>query len=227
MIVLANSMWAPEVEASTATDKTLAINWEDIDAVGKQLPGSVSCFCHALAYSRTILDGEVHNWWEYDLNGGNPYNACANWRGAGYQRSAGSAAEIYQMAYDSINEGRPFIIHVSGRGTSWHYVTIVGYTNVTDPSNLSASNFLIIDAAPHSAAIGAENMAEVGYSLNYTGQYCYTSSGNAGHAVPDSTIERLCSAACEDISLKHDQKPLLAEAMEDESLFEWFAEMVQ
>ena len=202
-------MKAPTVEASTTTDKVLDINWEDIDEVGKQLPGSVTCFCHALAYSRTILDGEVHNWWEYDLNGGNPYNACANWRGAGYQRSAGSAYDIYQQAYESINEGRPFIVHVAGRGTGWHYITIVGYTNVTDPSNLSAENFLILDAAPHSAPTGAENMGAVGYCLNYTGQYCYTSSGNAGHyqAIPDSVIERLLAS---NPSLdKQDQKALL------------------
>lgn len=214
LLLFACFIWAPEAEASTTTDKTLAIDWEDIESVGKQLPGSVTCFCHALAYSRTILDGKVHNWWEYDLNGGSHYNACANWRGADYLRTAGSASDIYQKAYESINEGRPFIIHVSGRGTGWHYVTIVGYTNVTDVNDLDASNFLIIDAAPHSAPTGAENMAEVGYSLNYTGQYCYTSSGNAGHQIqiPDSVIERLL-ASNPDLN-KYDQKALLEAYLE-------------
>lgn len=54
--------------------------------------------------------------------------------------------EVYTLAYQNINAGKPFIVYVKG-GTNarkvngGHYVTIVGYQNVTSLNSLSANNF--------------------------------------------------------------------------------------
>ena len=171
------------VDASNKS-KTLSINWGNISSVGNQAArrwtgqswqSSDSCACFAMAYCRTILDGRVHYWNEYDVNGGtNQYNACAGWGKAGYRQGGRMTAnEIFKLAYDNINEGKPFVVFVQGSRSSWHYITIVGYQNVSSVSTLNANNFLIIDSCPGTTTKNAENMGAVGYSLKKNGSGLY------------------------------------------------------
>ncbi len=134
----------PEISTETSKmEKVLNINWDNRAAVGKQTPGTTSCGCYALAYSRTILDGFAHKWSEYDSTQG------AVWSRAGYGHDTStSQTATLKKAYDEINAGRPAILWVVGNNSpDTHYVTVVGYTGV-DPENLdslSEANFLIID----------------------------------------------------------------------------------
>lgn len=157
--------------------KTLPINWLLINSVGKQPSGSDACGCYALAYSRTILDGRIRRWNEFDAHGGgNVKNTLASWGAANYNSNfASNESTVYQQAVASINAGKPMVVRVHGtRSSRGHYVAIVGYTNVTDINNLSANNFLIIDSG--GGVYGCtENLGGVGYSLQKTSsgyQYC-------------------------------------------------------
>lgn len=96
-----------------------------------------------------------------------------------------TASEVYSEAYNSINNGRPFVVFVTGSRSTWHYITIVGYTNVTNPASLSANNFLIIDSVQGCTKSTTENMGSVGYNLKVNGtyQYAYTNSGSVGFSV--------------------------------------------
>ncbi|MGM9599431.1 MAG: S-layer homology domain-containing protein [Faecousia sp.] len=154
--------------AFAANSKTLNITWSQIAAVGNQPSGSDACGCYSLAYCRTILDHRVHYWSEYDTHGGtNPYDANAGWSKAGYiPAAAKTELELYQQVYKSISNGAPVIILVNGaRGASHHFITVVGYTNVTSISSLTASNFLFIDSVQGSTKSSAENLGSVGYRL--------------------------------------------------------------
>ena len=173
------------VDASVSSSKTLNINWAHITQVGNQASrkwngskwvSSDSCACFTMAYSRTILDGRVHYWSEYNINPGNDqYNACASWSEAGYRKGYSSSQnEVFKKAYDSINNNRPFVVFVQGSRSSWHYITIVGYLGVTSTNTLSATNFLIIDSCPGTTTKNVENMGGVGYSLKWSsGRYEY------------------------------------------------------
>lgn len=170
------------IKVEAASSKTLAVNWSNIAAVGNQPQGSDACACYSLAYCRTMLDGRVHSWSEYDVNGGNPYNSCASWSKGGYGSTPGvsSAQAAYRACYDSINNNRPAILFVTGSRSTWHYVTVIGYQNVTNANSLSASNFLIIDSCWFCSKSSAENMATAGYSAKNDGGYYYhlASSGS-------------------------------------------------
>ena len=149
--------------------KVLSINWSHIQAVGKQARGSDSCGCFSLAYSRTILDQRVHYWNEYDYNGGKTqYDARAWWGKANYNYTyQSSKAIVFKKAYDSINAGYPCIVRAKAPKAPYHFITIVGYTGVTDVNSLTARNFLIIDSCQGSSSSQAENMAGAGYDLLY------------------------------------------------------------
>ena len=176
---------ATALNVSAATSSTLSINWSHITSVGNQPKGSDACLCYSLAYCRTILDKKVHYWSEYDYNGGtNVYDACGYYSKANYiMANVAGTASVYTEAYNSINNGRPFIVFVSGSRTTWHFITIVGYTNVSNTNNLSASNFLIIDSVQGTPTTAVENMGSVGYSLRKNNggyyEYYYTNSGSA------------------------------------------------
>lgn len=182
-----------------AESKMLSVNWNHISSVGKQPTGSDACACYSLAYARTILDGYVHTWGEYDYNGYTSgtydvYNARAYWSLADYSaKYLWDAQSVYKKAYDSINAGRPFIIYVSGTGSKQHYVTVIGYENVTDSSSLSASNFLITDSVPNTVSGKAENLAAAGYGLKMTDsgyKYAYTENGSAASSSASSAAEK-------------------------------------
>ena len=158
----------------SSKDKTLNINWDNIAAVGKQEAHSVSCWCFANAYCRTIIDGRVHSWSEYDANGGySQFSAASSPQIAGYVRHVSYDKQASLKAiYDSINKGYPVVVNVSSYYAPDHFVAVVGYTNVTNTNSLSESNFLIIDSVYYKPN-AAENMGGTGYSILYDGGYHY------------------------------------------------------
>lgn len=175
-------------KVKAASSKVLAVNWNNIASVGNQPQGSDACACYSLAYCRTMLDGRVHSWSEYDVNGGNPYNSCASWTKGGYGYVAGvsTAQAAYRACYDSINNNRPAILFVTGSRSTGHYVTVIGYQNVSNANSLSASNFLIIDSCWFCSKSSPENMAAAGYSAkNDDGYYYHTT--NTGSVVSYDT----------------------------------------
>lgn len=174
-----------KVKAPDKKSKTLAINWSNITKVGNQAGGkngksSDSCMCFALAYCRTILDKKVYSWKDFNYNGRNGNHSqydSSGWFGkANYnKKTSKNQNDVFRAAYDSINAGKPMIVFVKGKRSAWHYITIVGYQNVTSANSLSAANFLIIDSCPGTTTKSAENMQKVGYSLkkNTSGRYEY------------------------------------------------------
>lgn len=144
------------ISSNAASDKILQINYSDINKVGMQDVSKVACACYAWAYAKTIVDKSVHYWNEFDKYGGmyGEGGAYSMWNGAKYPylKVATQANAFYYM-YQEIEFGRPvcvFVKSISG-GTQSHWVTVVGYTDVFDINNLSASNFLIIDPATYSS----------------------------------------------------------------------------
>lgn len=158
-------------KAPATKSKTLNVNWNEIAKVGNQPSGSDACGCYAVAYARTVLDGYAHSWSEYNYNrNGNPYDSCAAWSWGGFGSANASETDIYKLAVETIDSGKPMIIRVAGNGsrkTRGHYVTVVGYENVKD--GVSAANLLIIDPWPGSTTGGVENLGNLGYYA--LGQY--------------------------------------------------------
>lgn len=196
------------VVIAAGSEQKLNINWEHIKGVGHQTPYTQSCACFAVAYCRTMLDGKVHYWYEYDSNGGKygESGASARWGNGSYVKGAKSTVQgTLKAVYDQINSGRPAILHVKGgRSTGQHWVAVVGYQNVTDANNLSYSNFLIIDSVASKYQL--ENLATIGYSLLYTSgtgyQYVYTNSGKVsstgtGTPIPDGLVKEEYRTHCE------------------------------
>lgn len=150
-----------------ASDLTLAINWDLINQLGGQASGSDSCGCFSLAYCRTILDGRLRYWYEFDGNGGETqYDTYAMWSWGDYDIiQHDNMLSTYQAVYNTLNEGRPAIVHCNGypNRSSWHYVAIVGYQNVTNYNELNAYNFLMIDPGYYCGYI--ENFGGAGYTL--------------------------------------------------------------
>ena len=147
--------------------KMLEFDMELIKKVGYQAPKSKWCACYALAYCRTILDGKVQPYSNYSvgwLPKVNRYSYDVDWSKGNYTKvKASSTQALYKTLYDSINEGKPIIVHVKGNGsdsTYGHWIAVVGYKNVTDPNNLSSKNFLIIDSVKSAFEKGIRLMSE-------------------------------------------------------------------
>lgn len=157
-----------EVEENTTakySDLLLDINWTHIDKVGRQTPGSYSCSCFALAYSRTILDNTVHYFYEYNQKGNTEYEVWADWTWGNHNFTTyNSDIEVFERLYQELCKGKPVIIYVKGNNSDGHYVTVVGFQNVLSLENLSESNFLIIDPVVSYGHV-AVDLAYAGYSL--------------------------------------------------------------
>ncbi len=172
----------PVNSTKSGTSKTLPVNWSLIKLTGKQGAGEKNCLCRALAYSRDIIDGYAHKWTEYSvgyLKSEKRYSYTADCSKAGYtKKQSTSQATVYKAVYDNLNNGKPVVINVDDgagkRSSGCHFVAVVGYTNVTDVSKLSASNFLIIDSVG-SGGYNTENLGSLGYYLikNSNGKYSY------------------------------------------------------
>ena len=134
------------------TSLQMDINWDHIETVGKQDFDGQACACYALAYCRTMLDGKVHEWHEYS-NTKDENKASAQWGPAKYtSHKKKDKAVTFKKLYDELCNGNPTVAQVKKIGKSnIHYVTVVGFTGVTDLDTLSEENFLILDPGrnPH------------------------------------------------------------------------------
>lgn len=156
----------------TKAAKTLSIDWDLIEKTGKQKV-SGPCGCYAFAYCRDIIDNSQHYWTQYSegyLSSKGRYSYSFVAAKAGYKKQTSSNnSTVYKAIYDNINSGKPVVVNVKGgRSSGCHYIAVVGYTNVSSTSNLSASNFLIIDSA--GGRYTTENFGNLGYSLRYSGR---------------------------------------------------------
>ncbi|MDE7326201.1 MAG: RICIN domain-containing protein [Lachnospiraceae bacterium] len=178
-------------------DRTLIIDWSKIAEVGNQKKSSYACSCFSLAYCRTILDGTVHSWYEYNKGkGSNELDVSAQWSVGGYSMEyAADKNELFQKAYDSINAGRPLIFYVTS-SLGGHYVAVVGYTDVTSLDSLSEGNFLIIDTIYGSTKSQATNLGDKYKLRTVNGKYQYIITNKGGvdtystTAVPEGLVDR-------------------------------------
>lgn len=182
-----SQLWALELVETpplpSGSYNILEIDWDKIAAVGNQPKGSYACSCFSLAYCRTILDGYVHQWYEYNKGQSkDAFNVNAQWYAGNYtMKSAADKSELFKEAYNSINAGRPLIFYVTSKGGIQHYVAVVGYTNVTNVDSLSESNFLIIDTIYNSTKSQAINLSDKGYKLRtLKGKYSYIITDEGG-----------------------------------------------
>ena len=164
----------------------LNVNWSLIDQVGRQTPYSYSCSCFALAYARTLLDNTVHYFYEYNQYGNTEYHVNAVWDWGAYASVwPATTNEALQKLYTELCMGKPVIVYVTGRGSEGHYVTVIGFENVTSLDKLSESNFLIIDPVYKDGHI-AVNLGGVGYSLKSGGSVYQVVVDVSGANVPFS-----------------------------------------
>ena len=126
--------------------RTLLYNKNLIDTIGHQSTGTAlekkACASYALAYCNAILHGTTPSPHDYWLSS---TSVDCVWSKGGYTTQVyGSELQVLQAAYGQLVAGKPCILHVTGN-TSQHWVTIVGYQNVTSTSALTAANFVAID----------------------------------------------------------------------------------
>ncbi|MBQ3302301.1 MAG: cell wall-binding repeat-containing protein [Eggerthellaceae bacterium] len=161
--------WEPSylsVQAQEQGRVTLAFSLSDIKTVGSQSDNSQACYGYAFAYADTITSGEVHTWKEYDLNEG---ESEANFSGKGMWATfdlltGKTEQELLEILYDAVNAGAPAVVYVDLPYGGEHWVTVVGYDGVDEASELSASNFLMIDPASRPTPI-VESLTASGYTL--------------------------------------------------------------
>lgn len=135
------------VMPATGSNRTLTYNFVLISAVGQQSNGTAlekkACASYALAYCNSILYKTApspHTYWS------NSTNVDCVWSKGGYAtNSYSNTTEVLKAAYDQVAAGIPCILRVSGTTTSQHWVTVIGYKNVTNPDKLTAANFLALD----------------------------------------------------------------------------------
>jgi hypothetical protein len=129
-----------------AVARTLIYNSDAVAAVGHQSGGNdlekKACASYALAYCNAILTGTAvspHTYWSSTTN------VDCVWSRGGYTTgSYHSEQEVLQAAYGQLLANRPCILHVTGKTGNQHWVTLIGYRNVTT-GVLTAANFIGID----------------------------------------------------------------------------------
>ncbi len=134
---------------ASATAKLLPYDVSLINTIGQQSTGTTlekkACASFALAYCQAILHKTTpspHTYW-LDEAGGDVSCVWARGNYTGYN-SYNSELGVLQAAYLQISKGKPCILHVTGN-TAQHWLTIVGYKNVTDVNQLTAANLVAID----------------------------------------------------------------------------------
>lgn len=130
-------------DAVSQVNKVLPVNWDLIGQVGNQARSghSICCPGFACAYGDVIIDGTVNS---------HAYYGCGNciWRdwggGNSAYRSVGTSQQLLREAYEQIKQGRPTVLHVRA-SYGQHWICVFGYQNVSDPDDLSLSNFVALD----------------------------------------------------------------------------------
>ena len=135
------SFTTPKKVADSVTKK-LSYNSSAISKIGAQPKGSSYCSVYAISYARAVA-------------GKTPYsNPLAYWvKGSGAVWSKGqmkttrpaTQQAALKAVYNQIKAGKPAILYVYGPKATQHYVTVIGYQNVTDVNNLKMSNFVCLD----------------------------------------------------------------------------------
>jgi hypothetical protein len=150
-----------------ASQKMVNINYNHIVMVGAQ-KGNSSCSCYAWAYLRTIIDGYVHHWSEFDVNYGSKGENVIHcmWQGSDSYFKPSDKSAAFKYMYNEIEKGRPTCVYVNT--DDGHWVTIVGYTGVTNINSLNESNFFMIDPADKSTLTSPKILASE-YSLKLDG----------------------------------------------------------
>ena len=175
-----------DVDAAAA-GVTLTIDWNLIKKTGKQTTGTQACACFAAAYSKSIIDGKVHYWTEFNDNGGSNQNtAYCGWANHGFTlyNKETNATKVLKAAYNAINAGKPCVIYVTGNGSSGHWITLVGYKSGTSSTNPQITDFKFIDS-----------MDPPGYAIHdmtykFWGGPAYTllkSGGTYKYAIPNGS----------------------------------------
>lgn len=126
--------------------KTLFYQPALIEKIGHQSGGTAlekkACASYALAYCNAIITGKVtspHSYWQGEMT------VDCVWSKGGYKTlSFSSEQEVLLEAYAQIAAGYPCILHVTGN-TAQHWVTLIGYKNVTVPDAVTISDFVAID----------------------------------------------------------------------------------
>lgn len=153
-----------------AIAKTLIYNADAVAACGHQSTGNElekkACASYALAYCNAILTGAAvnpHSYWSSSTN------VDCVWSKGGYITSAyGSEQEVLQAAYGQLLANKPCILHVTGKTGNQHWVTLVGYRNVTAGTALAAANFVAIDPwSGESVTVSESYQVRTTYRLAY------------------------------------------------------------
>lgn len=130
-------------EAREAADKTLSCDPALLAAIGTQesTGHSICCAAFACAIGDAYANGIAQSHAYYGCT-------CCTWPGWGGGNSSfrdlGSSQALLAEAYEQIRAGKPTVVHVAA-SYGGHWVTFVGYQNVTDPSALTLDNFICID----------------------------------------------------------------------------------
>ena len=153
-----------------AIAKTLIYNADAVAACGHQSTGNElekkACASYALAYCNAILTGAAvnpHTYWSSSTN------VDCVWSKGGYITSVyGSEQEVLQAAYGQLLANKPCILHVTGKTGNQHWVTLVGYRNVTAGTALTAANFVAIDPwSGESVTVSESYQVRTTYRLAY------------------------------------------------------------
>lgn len=151
LVLIVTVFYSPPQNVLAASSMMLSINYDHIRSVGSQILDGNACACYAWAYVRTICDGYVHNWYEFNSgNGQNEYDTCCLWNGAREYDRLNAQSDAFRLMYDQLCNHRPVCVYVKSinpNKTQGHWVTVVGYENFTGYDNLGTNNFYIIDPA--------------------------------------------------------------------------------
>ena len=132
-----------QLESSLSANMVLPYDPADIAAIGNQNESghTICCPSYACAYADAVLHGTVNDHSYYTCS-------CCMWQdwggGGSSYRCVGSDEEVLREAYDQISSGKPVVTHVSWEYGE-HWIALIGYENVTDPDNLTLSNFIALD----------------------------------------------------------------------------------
>lgn len=131
--------------ANAAASYTMSLPESLLRSAGSQDHDGYACSCYALAYCKTILDSRIHYYYEYNRYGKTEYNVDCIWSNGNYtSKNASDTKSLLKTCYDYVNSNIPIMIHVSS-SYGEHWVTVVGYQNVSDSNNMSADNLVVLD----------------------------------------------------------------------------------
>ena len=195
VMVISMALAVPVFAAAEYKTRVLNVNLTAIINDGKTWNGPCGAF--ALAYCMTIRDGQYHSYADYYNE-----NSGALWGNGGYTGYFPSdKSSAFMKLFSEINAGRPVIARVNSLSSSGsqHYVTVVGYENVTSEDSLTNKNFKIID--PNTPSTGIQNMSSAGYDLKaVNGVYQIVYDSKARASVGFQTEELQCAHSYQTIN---------------------------